>query len=82
MQVSLLNQEVIIDKIQSVVESKLRNSNEVRTFQEQVCPEELCQIGNRKGGLILIYAGHVFIIFFFFASFLHVVADSRTISIS
>ncbi|KAB1204751.1 DNA mismatch repair protein MLH1 [Morella rubra] len=34
--VSLLNQEVIIDKIQSVVESKLRNSNEVRTFQEQI----------------------------------------------
>ena len=35
-QVSLLNQEVIIEKIQSVVESKLRNSNEARTFQEQV----------------------------------------------
>lgn len=36
MQVSLLNQEVIIAKIQSVVESKLRNSNEAQTFQEQV----------------------------------------------
>ncbi|XP_059460207.1 DNA mismatch repair protein MLH1-like [Corylus avellana] len=34
-EVSLLNQEVIIEKIQSVVESKLRNSNEARTFQEQ-----------------------------------------------
>lgn len=36
MQVSLLNQEIIIEKIQSAVESKLRNSNESRTFQEQV----------------------------------------------
>ncbi|KAK3004984.1 hypothetical protein RJ639_017902 [Escallonia herrerae] len=35
-EVSLLNQEVIIEKIQSAVESKLRNSNEARTFQEQV----------------------------------------------
>jgi DNA mismatch repair protein MLH1 len=35
-EVSLLNQEVIIEKIQSVVESKLRNSNEARTFQEQI----------------------------------------------
>jgi len=35
--VSLLNQEVIIEKIQSVVESTLRSSNEARTFQEQVC---------------------------------------------
>ncbi|KAL8059951.1 hypothetical protein ABFX02_03G121000 [Erythranthe guttata] len=34
-EVSLLNQEVIIEKIQSVLESKLRNSNESRTFQEQ-----------------------------------------------
>ncbi|WOH00519.1 hypothetical protein DCAR_0519884 [Daucus carota subsp. sativus] len=34
-EVSLLNQEVIIEKIQAVVESKLRNSNEGRTFQEQ-----------------------------------------------
>lgn len=41
MQVSLLNQEVIIEKIQSVVESKLRNSNESRTFQEQVFPDDL-----------------------------------------
>ncbi|XP_004499581.1 DNA mismatch repair protein MLH1 [Cicer arietinum] len=34
-EVSLLNQEVIIEKIQSVIESTLRNSNEARTFQEQ-----------------------------------------------
>ncbi|KAK7322366.1 hypothetical protein VNO77_25745 [Canavalia gladiata] len=34
-EVSLLNQEVIIEKIQSVVESTLRSSNEARTFQEQ-----------------------------------------------
>lgn len=38
MQVSLLNQEVIIEKIQSAVESRLRNSNESRIFQEQVFP--------------------------------------------
>nr|KYP45567.1 DNA mismatch repair protein Mlh1 [Cajanus cajan] len=35
-EVSLLNQEVIIEKIQSMVESTLRSSNEARTFQEQV----------------------------------------------
>ncbi|XP_016705572.1 DNA mismatch repair protein MLH1 isoform X3 [Gossypium hirsutum] len=34
-EVSLLNQEVIVEKMQSVVESVLRNSNESRTFQEQ-----------------------------------------------
>ncbi|PIN11437.1 DNA mismatch repair protein - MLH1 family [Handroanthus impetiginosus] len=34
-EVSLLNQEVIIEKIQSAIELKLRNSNESRTFQEQ-----------------------------------------------
>ncbi|KAL0360020.1 UNVERIFIED_CONTAM: DNA mismatch repair protein MLH1 [Sesamum radiatum] len=34
-EVSLLNQEVIVEKIQSAIESKLRNSNESRTFQEQ-----------------------------------------------
>lgn len=34
-EVSLLNQEVIIEKIQYAVESKLTNSNEARTFQEQ-----------------------------------------------
>ncbi|CAN4112894.1 unnamed protein product [Withania somnifera] len=34
-EVSLLNQEFIIEKIQGVVESKLRSSNESRTFQEQ-----------------------------------------------
>ncbi|XP_061337370.1 DNA mismatch repair protein MLH1 isoform X2 [Gastrolobium bilobum] len=37
-EVSLLNQEVIIEKIQSVVESTLRGSNEARTFQEQKVP--------------------------------------------
>ncbi|KAH6759331.1 MUTL-like protein 1 [Perilla frutescens var. frutescens] len=34
-EVSLLNQEIIIEKIQSAIESKLRNSNDSRTFQEQ-----------------------------------------------
>ncbi|XP_010543732.1 PREDICTED: DNA mismatch repair protein MLH1 [Tarenaya hassleriana] len=34
-EVSLLNQEVIIEKIQSEIESKLRNTNDSRTFQEQ-----------------------------------------------
>lgn len=34
-EVSLLHQEIIIEKIQSAVESRLRNSNEWRTFQEQ-----------------------------------------------
>ncbi|KAL3638678.1 DNA mismatch repair protein [Castilleja foliolosa] len=34
-EVSLLNQEVIIEKIQSAIESKLRNCNDTRTFQEQ-----------------------------------------------
>ncbi|XP_027092632.2 DNA mismatch repair protein MLH1-like isoform X1 [Coffea arabica] len=34
-EVSLLHQEIIIEKIQSTVESRLRNSNECRTFQEQ-----------------------------------------------
>lgn len=44
-EVSLLSQEVIIGKIQSVVESKLRNSNEARTFQEQtVEPSASCPI--------------------------------------
>ncbi|GMH31332.1 hypothetical protein Nepgr_033175 [Nepenthes gracilis] len=35
-EVSLLNQEVIIEKIQLAVELQLRNSNEMRTFQDQV----------------------------------------------
>ncbi|KAK6940344.1 DNA mismatch repair protein Mlh1, C-terminal, partial [Dillenia turbinata] len=35
-EVSLLNQEAIIETIQSTIESKLRNSNEARTFKEQV----------------------------------------------
>lgn len=36
MQVSLLNQEIIVEKIQTIIELRLRNSNESRTFQEQV----------------------------------------------
>ncbi|XP_021845672.1 DNA mismatch repair protein MLH1 isoform X2 [Spinacia oleracea] len=35
-EVSLLNQEVIIEKIQSVVEQQLTNSNETRIFEEQM----------------------------------------------
>ncbi|XP_058744290.1 DNA mismatch repair protein MLH1-like [Vicia villosa] len=34
-EVSLLNQEVIIEKIQLVIEATLRSSNEARTFQDQ-----------------------------------------------
>ncbi|GAA0151335.1 DNA metabolism protein [Lithospermum erythrorhizon] len=34
-EVSLLNQEIIIEKIQSVIESTLRSSNASRTFEEQ-----------------------------------------------
>ncbi|KAF3514026.1 hypothetical protein F2Q69_00002683 [Brassica cretica] len=34
-EVSLLNQEIMIDMIQSEVELKLRNTNDTRTFQEQ-----------------------------------------------
>lgn len=36
MQVSLLNQELIVEKIQSAVELKLRQSNDSRTYKEQV----------------------------------------------
>lgn len=35
-EVSLLNQEIIIEKIQTIIELRLRNSNESRTFQEQM----------------------------------------------
>ncbi|XP_076903537.1 DNA mismatch repair protein MLH1-like, partial [Bidens hawaiensis] len=35
-EVSLLNQEVIIEKIQSTIEVKLRNFNDMSTYQEQV----------------------------------------------
>ncbi|XP_057974528.1 DNA mismatch repair protein MLH1 isoform X2 [Malania oleifera] len=35
-EVSLLNQEIIIEKIQTVVDLKLTTSNEARTFQEQI----------------------------------------------
>lgn len=52
MQVSLLNQEVIIERIQSAVESKLRSSNDMRTFQEQVYLKALSE--NRKVGLQLV----------------------------
>nr|GMD44285.1 MutL-like protein 1 [Ipomoea batatas] len=41
--VILLNQEVIIEKIQSVVELKLRSSNESRIFQEQVLVRNLLE---------------------------------------
>ncbi|KAI9200538.1 hypothetical protein LWI28_009575 [Acer negundo] len=41
-EVSLLNLEVIIEKIQSVVESKLRDSDEARTFQEQTVETSPC----------------------------------------
>ncbi|KAL2467588.1 DNA mismatch repair protein MLH1 [Forsythia ovata] len=40
-EVSLLNQEVIIEKIQSGIESKLRSSNESRTFHEQTVDPSL-----------------------------------------
>ncbi|XP_011096073.1 DNA mismatch repair protein MLH1 [Sesamum indicum] len=49
-EVSLLNQEVIVEKIQSAIESKLRNSNESRTFQEQrVDPSPSVSISMSKG---------------------------------
>ncbi|XP_057994845.1 DNA mismatch repair protein MLH1 isoform X3 [Hevea brasiliensis] len=35
-EVSLLNQEIIVEKIQLAVESKLRSSDEAKTFHEQV----------------------------------------------
>ncbi|KAK3229969.1 hypothetical protein Dsin_001850 [Dipteronia sinensis] len=41
-EVSLLNLEVIIEKVQSVVESKLRESDEARTFQEQTVETSPC----------------------------------------
>ncbi|PON72536.1 DNA mismatch repair protein [Parasponia andersonii] len=48
-EVSLLNQEIIIEKIQSVVESKLRNSNDTRTFQEQTIePPSSGQVVSQK----------------------------------
>lgn len=48
-EVSLLNQEVIIEKIQSMVESTLRSSNEARTFQEQVAGQSsLSRINTSK----------------------------------
>ncbi|GER27566.1 DNA mismatch repair protein MLH1 [Striga asiatica] len=40
-EVSLLSQEVIIEKIQSAIESKLRNCNDSRTFHEQQRVESL-----------------------------------------
>nr|XP_028946194.1 LOW QUALITY PROTEIN: DNA mismatch repair protein MLH1 [Malus domestica] len=48
-EVSLLNQEIIIEKIQSVVEWRLRSSNETQTFQEQaVEPSSSSQMVSRK----------------------------------
>ncbi|CAH9082459.1 unnamed protein product [Cuscuta epithymum] len=48
-EVSLLNQEVILEKIQSVVELNLRSCNESRTFQEQaVHPSSPSTLATRK----------------------------------
>ncbi|KAF7836425.1 DNA mismatch repair protein MLH1 [Senna tora] len=48
-EVSLLNQEVIIEKIQSVIESRLRSSNDARTFQEQTTePSSSCYVSTSK----------------------------------
>ncbi|XP_057453907.1 DNA mismatch repair protein MLH1 [Lotus japonicus] len=45
-EVSVLNQEVIIEKIQSVVESTMRSSNEARTFQEQTAGQSSLSLIN------------------------------------
>ncbi|GAB2271897.1 DNA mismatch repair protein [Dionaea muscipula] len=48
-EVSLLNQETIIEKIQSTVELQLRNSNETRAFQLQVLqPSQIGSLGVNK----------------------------------
>ncbi|KAI4331770.1 hypothetical protein L6164_016727 [Bauhinia variegata] len=48
-EVSVLNQEVIVEKIQSVIESRLRSSNEARTFHEQTTePSSSCYINTSK----------------------------------
>ncbi|XP_028801610.1 DNA mismatch repair protein MLH1 [Neltuma alba] len=44
-EVSLLNQEVILEKIQTLVESRLRSSNDARTFQEETTePSSSCYV--------------------------------------
>ncbi|KAK0576276.1 hypothetical protein LWI29_014840 [Acer saccharum] len=50
-EVSLLNLEVIIEKIQSVVESKLRDSDEARTFQEQTVETSPCAPSSKSKDL-------------------------------
>uniref|UniRef100_A0A803M525 DNA mismatch repair protein S5 domain-containing protein n=1 Tax=Chenopodium quinoa TaxID=63459 RepID=A0A803M525_CHEQI len=51
-EVSLLNQEVIIEKIQSEVELQLTNSNETRVFEEQVMqPPPSIPVGTSKDSL-------------------------------
>ncbi|XP_020538956.1 DNA mismatch repair protein MLH1 isoform X2 [Jatropha curcas] len=48
-EVSLLNQEIIVEKIQLAVESKLRSSNEAKTFHEQtVDTSPSCPLGMSK----------------------------------
>ncbi|XP_015576417.1 DNA mismatch repair protein MLH1 isoform X1 [Ricinus communis] len=48
-EVSLLNQETIVEKIQLAVESKLRSSNEAKSFQEQtIDPSPSCPLGTGK----------------------------------
>ncbi|KAJ7960197.1 DNA mismatch repair protein MLH1 [Quillaja saponaria] len=52
-EVSLLNQEVIIEKIQLVVESRLRNSNEARTFQGQTTDASpSCHLNKTKDSIL------------------------------
>ncbi|WCJ44195.1 DNA mismatch repair protein MLH1 [Euphorbia peplus] len=48
-EVSLLNQEAIVEKIQLAVETKLRSSNEAKTFREQtVDPTQSCPLESSK----------------------------------
>ncbi|KAG8660821.1 DNA mismatch repair protein MLH1 [Manihot esculenta] len=48
-EVSLLNQEIIVDKIQMAVESKLRSSDEAKIFHEQMGdPSPSCHLGTSK----------------------------------
>ncbi|RYQ86999.1 hypothetical protein Ahy_B09g094498 [Arachis hypogaea] len=57
-EVSLLNQEVIIEKIQSVIESRLRSSNETRTYQEQAADQcSLSRITSKEANLIPLPMG-------------------------
>ncbi|XP_072092598.1 DNA mismatch repair protein MLH1 isoform X4 [Arachis hypogaea] len=57
-EVSLLNQEVIIEKIQSVIESRLRSSNETRTYQEQTADQcSLSHITSKEAKLIPLPMG-------------------------